>query len=123
MPAKMQLAYRRVSATKEGGIVILKMCGMHEIKLDTLDLWVKLQGYYFHLDEAERKEVDASGSSWAERLNVTPKAYKEGIPVLKNLGFIQAMGPGKHRVLRAGEIIDLLGRAAASTEGMLEVAV
>ena len=83
---------------------------------------MKLQGYYFFLSEAEREELDALGD-WAARLNVTPKAYNEGIPVLKNLGFIQAMGPGKHRVLHAGEIIDLLGRAAASTEGMLEVAV
>ena len=100
---------------------MLKMCGMSEVKLDTLDLWVKLQGYYFFLDEDERKEVDALGN-WAARLNVTPKAYREGIPVLKNLGFIQSLGGSKQRLLRAGEVIDMLGRAAAETEGLMELA-
>ena len=122
MPITMQLAHRRVSGNKDCAILMLKMCGMSEVKLDTLDLWVKLQGYYFFLSEAERKDVDALGD-WATRLNVTPKAYKEGIPVLKNLGFIQSLGGSKQRLLRAGEVIDMLGRAAAETEGLIELVV
>ena len=99
---------------------MLKMCGMSEVKLDTLDLWVKLQGYYFFLSEAERKDVDALGN-WADRLDVTPKAYREGIPALKSLGFIQPLGGSKQRLLRAGEVIDMLCRAAAETEGLMEL--
>jgi len=100
--------------------LMLKMCGMNEVKLDTLDIWVKLQGYYFFLSEAERKDVDDLGD-WATRLNVTPKAYMEGIPALKSLGFIQPLGGSKQRLLRAGEVIDMLGRAAAETEGLMEL--
>ena len=120
MPTAMQLAHRRVSGNKDCVILMLKMCGMSEVKLDTLDLCVKLQGYYFFLSEAERKDVDSLGD-WAVRLNVTPKAYSEGIPVLKNLGFIQSLGGSKQRLLRAGEVIDMLGRAAAETEGLMEL--
>ena len=120
MPTTMQLAHRRVSGNKDCAILMLKMCGMSEVKLDTLDLWVKLQGYYFFLSEAERKDVDALGNL-ADRLDVTPKAYREGIPALKSLGFIQPLGASKQRLLRAGEVIDMLGRAAAETEGLMEL--
>lgn len=118
----MQLAHRRVSGNKDCAILMLKMCGMCEVTLDTLDLWVKLQAYYFFLDEGECKDIDALGD-WPARLNVTPMAYMEGIPVLKSLGFIQSLGGTKQRLLRAGEVIEMLRRAAADTEGLMELAV
>lgn len=119
MPTTMQLAARKIAGNKDIGVVMIRMCGMPEIKLNTLDLWTKLQTYYFILTEEERKEVDALGG-WAERLDVTPKAYKEGLPVLKNLGFIQCLGGTRERLLRAGEVIDLMGQAAAAEQGWME---
>ena len=118
MPTIMQLADRRVSAHKESAIVMIKMCMMSEIKLDTLSLWMKLQAYHFFLTEDERKEVDALGS-WADRLNVTPEVYAEGLQVLKGEGFIQSLGGHKTRLLRAREWIKLRKLASEGGEDLM----
>ncbi|MDC0310443.1 hypothetical protein OAL66_01765 [bacterium] len=105
---------RRVASNHDCAAVMMTMVGMSEIKLDQLDLWVKLQGYYFFLSEEERMEVDLNFDTTAERLNVEADAYKVGMPVLKQLGFIQCLGAGKTRLLRAGEVIETLGKRSAS---------
>lgn len=105
---------RRVASNHDCAAVMMSMVRMHEITLDTLDLWVKMQGYYFFLSEEERMNVDMDYDTTAERLNVEADAYKMGLPVLKKLGFIQCLGAGKTRLLRAGEVIETLGKRSAN---------
>lgn len=109
---------RRVASNYDCSAVMMAMVTMPEIKLEQLDLWVKLQGYYFFLSEEERMELDFRFDNHTEKFNLSPGVYQEGIPILIEQGFFKVKGPNNAVPMRAGEIIEALGQRAADRERM-----
>lgn len=107
---------RRVASNHDCAAVMMAMVANRKIKLDQLDLWVKLQGYYYFLSGEERMELDMRFDNLTERFNVSPGVYEEGIPILIEQGFFKVKGPNNAVPMKAGEVIEALGQRAADRE-------
>lgn len=98
----------KVAQNEDCAAVMMTLCGIDAVKLETLDLWVKLQGYYFFSTAEERQEIDQRGMSFYKRFNVTREVWNQGLRVLKTIGFIEDLGSSKWRLLRGYEVIAML---------------
>ena len=115
-------AFHRVAANADCKSVMYILLGMNEVDMKTMDLWLKMQAYHFFMEQSEAAVVDKEAKSWAERLRVTPEAYKAGLPVLVKNGFIQPLSKGRTRLLTAGEVITMRGRQQGWFESELAYA-
>jgi len=110
----------RVAQNEDCAALMLVLCGVDAVKLETLDLWVKLQGYYFFSTAEERQEIDQRGASLLKRMNVTKKVWDEGIKALKSIGFIEDLGSSKWRLLRGHEVLAMLEAKASKKAGYVQ---
>lgn len=110
----------KVMQNEDTSAVVMALCGIHNVTLEVMDLWVRLQGYYYFSTPEERIEIDQRGTSFAKRMKVTREVWQQGLEIFLKLGLIESNGRGFGRLLNGA---DAMAAMEARVNGVRELSV
>jgi len=112
----------KVMQNEDTSAVVMALCGIHNVTLEVMDLWVRLQGYYYFSTPEERVEIDQRGIGFAKRMKVSREVWKQGLKIFLKLGLIESNGRGFGRLLNGADAMTAL-EARVQNARELSVAV